>query len=73
MPAAATLEERLAARTFLDDEGIHATLGASFGAAAFPVDGRTAVALLHLADERMYASKRARKLARDDVATRPPP
>ena len=31
--------------------------------AAFPVDGRTAVALLHLADERMYQSKRDRKLA----------
>ncbi len=58
------LEARLTTRTFLDDEAIHARLGASFGAAAFPVDGRTAVALLHLADERMYASKRARKLAR---------
>ena len=60
------LEEQLVGRTFLDDEGIHATLGASFGAAAFPVDGRTAVALLHLADARMYASKRARRLARAD-------
>jgi diguanylate cyclase (GGDEF)-like protein len=59
------LETRLTTRTFLDDEGIHATLGASFGAAAFPVDGRTAVALLHVADERMYASKRERKLARN--------
>jgi diguanylate cyclase (GGDEF)-like protein len=59
------LEQRLVTRTFLDQEGIHATLGASFGAAAFPVDGRTAVALLHLADERMYQSKRDRKLARD--------
>jgi len=58
------LEERLIARTFLDEEGIHATLGASFGAAAFPIDGRTAAALLHLADERMYQSKRDRKLAR---------
>ena len=58
------LEARLVARTFLDLEGIRATLGASFGAAAFPADGRTAVALLHRADERMYASKRARKLTR---------
>ena len=58
------LETGLVARTFLAAEGIHATLGASFGAAAFPVDGRTAVALLHRADERMYQSKRARKLAR---------
>jgi diguanylate cyclase (GGDEF)-like protein len=58
------LEERLGTRTFLDAEGIHATLGASFGVAGFPVDGRTAVALLHLADARMYASKRERKLAR---------
>ncbi len=58
------MEARLVARTFLADDGIHATLGASFGAAAFPVDGRTAAALLHLADSRMYTSKRARKLAR---------
>ncbi len=58
------LEASLAARTFLDADGISATLGASFGAAAFPVDGRTAVELLRVADERMYASKRARKLAR---------
>jgi diguanylate cyclase (GGDEF)-like protein len=61
-----TLQERLAARTFLDADDIHASLGASFGAAAFPVDGRTAVALLHLADARMYESKRARKLARGE-------
>jgi diguanylate cyclase (GGDEF)-like protein len=60
-----TLEQGLVTRTFLDDAGIHARLGASFGAAAFPADGRTAVDLLRLADERMYASKRARKLARD--------
>ena len=60
------LEARLVGRTFLDAEGIHATLGASFGVAAFPADGRTAEALLHLADERMYASKRTRKLARVD-------
>ncbi len=59
-----TLERGLTARTFLDDAGIHARLGASFGAAAFPLDGRTAVELLHVADERMYASKRDRKLAR---------
>jgi diguanylate cyclase (GGDEF)-like protein len=58
------LEAKLAARTFLDAEGIAARLGASFGAAAFPDDGRTATALLHRADERMYASKRARKRAR---------
>ncbi len=58
------LETGLVGRTFLDTEGIRATLGASFGAAAFPVDGRTAVALLHVADARMYASKRDRKLVR---------
>ena len=60
-----TLERGLSARTFLDEAGISARLGASFGAAAFPVDGRTAVDLLRVADERMYASKRARKLTRD--------
>jgi diguanylate cyclase (GGDEF)-like protein len=45
----AELEARLVSRTFLDDEGIHATLGASFGVAAFPstADRRR---LLHLAD-----------------------
>lgn len=58
------LEERLAARTFLEADGIFATLGASFGAASFPADGRTAATLLHVADERMYRSKRDRKLAR---------
>lgn len=58
------LERGLTSRTFLDASGIHARLGASFGAAAFPDDGRTAVDLLRLADERMYASKRSRKRAR---------
>jgi len=60
----ADLERRLDSRTFLDQEEIHARLGASFGVAAFPVDGDTAVALLHRADERMYQSKRAKKVAR---------
>lgn len=59
------LEQRITARTFLDGDGISASLGASFGAAAFPADGRTAAALLHLADERMYRSKRERKRARE--------
>jgi diguanylate cyclase (GGDEF)-like protein len=58
------LDGQLAGRTFLAAEGIHATLGASFGAAAFPLDGHTAVTLLHRADERMYQSKRDRKIAR---------
>jgi diguanylate cyclase (GGDEF)-like protein len=58
------LEQKLGARTFLDDENIRATLGASFGVATFPTDGRTAVALLRRADERMYQSKRDRKLMR---------
>ncbi len=58
------LEARLTARTFLAGDGIDAALGASFGAAAFPQDGQTAVALLHLADERMYRSKRDKKRGR---------
>jgi diguanylate cyclase (GGDEF)-like protein len=58
------LEALITARTFLDGEGLHVGLGASFGAAAFPEDGRTAAVLLHVADARMYDSKRARKLAR---------
>jgi diguanylate cyclase (GGDEF)-like protein len=54
----------LAGHTFLADAGIATKLSASFGAAAFPDDGDTATSLLHQADARMYAQKRARKVAR---------
>lgn len=49
---------------FLADAGMDARLDASFGWAAFPDDGDDARQLLHRADERMYAAKRARRAAR---------
>ncbi len=58
------LADTICAHTFLSDRGIDARLEASFGWAAFPEDAGTAADLLHCADERMYASKRARKKAR---------
>ena len=58
------LSDLIQAHTFLADAGINARLGASFGWAAFPEDAGTASEMLHCADERMYASKRARKVAR---------
>lgn len=54
----------VAERTFLERQGIHVKLQASFGWAAHPDDAATAKALLHVADGRMYASKRARGRAR---------
>jgi GGDEF domain-containing protein len=36
---------------------------ASFGLALHPFDGRSADALLHAADEQMYAAKAARRTA----------
>lgn len=51
-------------RTFLERQGICVRLQASFGWAAYPEDAATAKVLLHLADERMYESKRARGRAR---------
>jgi diguanylate cyclase (GGDEF)-like protein len=58
------LERLIEGHSFLDAAGIRARLGASFGAAAFPADGRSASALLHVADGRMYEAKRARQRAR---------
>lgn len=58
------LADAIAAHTFLRDRGLTIRLSASFGTAAFPQDGGTAATLLHEADARMYAAKRARKLAR---------
>lgn len=40
----------------------------SFGIAWFPEDGRTADALLAVADERMYVDKSRAGTARDDAA-----
>ncbi len=48
------------AATFLEGEGLHLKLGASFGSAAFPEDAQSPRELLQLADTRMYAAKRER-------------
>lgn len=58
------LAAQLDGRAFLEQRGIGARLGASFGWAAFPDDAATSRELLHLADGRMYESKRAHKKAR---------
>lgn len=59
------LAERIEKHVFLEADGICARLGASFGWATCPGDAETASALLHLADERMYETKRRRHRARD--------
>ena len=58
------LSSLIAQRTFLVDEGINASLEASFGWAAFPEDALSPRVLLHIADGRMYEAKRNRKRAR---------
>jgi diguanylate cyclase (GGDEF)-like protein len=66
--AAAELAEGIRAlienHTFLQEEGINARLGLSYGIATYPEDARTKEALIRLADERMYANKDERKAAR---------
>ena len=59
-----SIEAAIGARTFLDAEDLHLALGASFGVAVCPDDACHASDLLRLADERMYAAKRARKRQR---------
>ena len=54
----------IADHVFLADAGLALRLGASFGMAMFPADGTTPAGLLRIADERMYASKRAGHRAR---------
>jgi diguanylate cyclase (GGDEF)-like protein len=58
------LAERIRAHTFLVYDGIAARLDASFGWAAFPYDAGSATELLQLADTRMYANKRGRRVQR---------
>jgi diguanylate cyclase (GGDEF)-like protein len=61
--AVSTLTQRLA--TLIQElklpEGVDGNLGASFGLAAFPQDGRRMIDLLLAADQRMYADKLSRK------------
>jgi len=50
--------------TFLQEEGINAKLGASFGVATYPTEVRSKEALIRLADKRMYEEKDRRHGAR---------
>ena len=50
--------------TFLQEEGINATIGASFGVATYPTEVRSKESLIRLADERMYGDKDGRKSGR---------
>jgi diguanylate cyclase (GGDEF)-like protein len=50
--------------TFLQEEGINATIGASLGVATYPTEVRSKESLIRLADERMYGDKDERKAGR---------
>jgi diguanylate cyclase (GGDEF)-like protein len=49
---------------FLEEEGLRAQVGVSFGVATFPTEARSKDELIALADRRMYEDKAARKAAR---------
>ncbi len=55
------LQQTVAASAIELGRGKTVPLGISAGAATFPEDGRTVEDLLHVADQRMYANKSARK------------
>jgi diguanylate cyclase (GGDEF)-like protein len=50
--------------TFLQEEGINATIGCSFGIATYPTEARSKESLIRMADERMYGDKEQRKSGR---------
>jgi diguanylate cyclase (GGDEF)-like protein len=50
--------------TFLQEEGINATIGCSFGIATYPTEARSKESLIRMADERMYGDKEQRKAGR---------
>ena len=56
--------ELIEGHTFLQEEGINATIGASVGIATYPDDARTKPDLIRLADKRMYEDKGIRKTGR---------
>jgi diguanylate cyclase (GGDEF)-like protein len=66
--AASEVAERIRAlienHTFLQEEGINARLGLSYGVATYPEDAQNKESLIRLADERMYADKDDRKAGR---------
>jgi len=51
------LKDLLNSTLFFHDEGLDIAITASFGVAAFPIDGRTRKDLLRMADEAMYLVK----------------
>jgi diguanylate cyclase (GGDEF)-like protein len=51
------IKDLLTSRTFFAEEKLNVKVTASFGVAAFPVDGRTRKELLRMADEAMYVVK----------------
>src|SRR5574337_1214895 len=59
------LHEMIRDTTWLKKEGLNVRITPSVGVAAYPVDSKTKVGLLHLADEAMYLVKNT---SRDNVA-----
>jgi diguanylate cyclase (GGDEF)-like protein len=55
------LRELIEGHTFLQEEGIDAKIGLSFGVATYPEEAASKETLIQLADERMYADKDVRK------------
>jgi len=64
LKVAAKLRELIEGHTFLQEEGINATLGVSLGVATYPDEARSKEDLIRLADERMYGDKDDRKAGR---------
>jgi diguanylate cyclase (GGDEF)-like protein len=58
------IRELIEGHTFLQEEGINARLGLSYGVAIYPRDAQSKDTLIRAADERMYASKETRKAGR---------
>ncbi len=58
------IKELIEGHTFLQEEGINARLGLSYGIASYPEDAQSKETLIRLADERMYADKEIRKAGR---------
>ena len=56
--------ELIEGHTFLQEEGINASIGASIGVATYPDEARTKPDLIRLADKRMYEDKAQRKSGR---------
>jgi diguanylate cyclase (GGDEF)-like protein len=56
--------ELIEGHTFLQEEGINASIGASVGIATYPDDAQTKPELIRLADKRMYEDKALRKAGR---------